>query len=70
MNRAFNKGLSRIAFSVSNSNLCELLYQQDETDAKLEALTMDVHSIHGEITSLKQGLHKFEEKSRLPIPNN
>jgi uncharacterized FlaG/YvyC family protein len=23
---------------------------------------MDVHNIHGEITSLKQGLHKLEEK--------
>lgn len=28
--------------------------RQEETDAKLEALTMDVHKLHGEVTSLKQ----------------
>lgn len=29
--------------------------RQEETDAKLESLTMDVHKIHGELSSLKQG---------------
>lgn len=28
--------------------------RQEETDAKLGALTMDVHKIHGEITSIKE----------------
>ena len=45
-----------------NELMTALLYRQDETDAKLEALAMDVHNIHGEIASLKQGLHKLEKK--------
>lgn len=45
-----------------NELMTALLHRQDETDAKLEALATDVHNIHGEIASLKQGLHKLEEK--------
>lgn len=45
-----------------NELMTALLHRQDETDAKLEALATDVHSIHGEIASLKQVLHELEEK--------
>lgn len=45
-----------------NKLMTALLHRQDETDAKLEALATDVHSIHGEIASLKQSLHELEEK--------
>ena len=31
-----------------------LLDRQDETDAKLEALTMEVHQLKGEVAELKQ----------------
>ncbi|GMO01444.1 hypothetical protein [Parageobacillus thermoglucosidasius] len=45
-----------------NELMTALLHRQDETDAKLEAPATDVHIIHGEIASLKQGLHELEEK--------
>jgi hypothetical protein len=40
-----------------NGLMMALLHRQDET------LTMGIHHIHAEITSLKQGLHKLEEKA-------
>ncbi|KYD32460.1 hypothetical protein [Parageobacillus toebii] len=46
-----------------NELMTALLHRQDETDAKLEALATDIHNIHGEITFLKQDLHKLEEKA-------
>ncbi|MBE2940610.1 hypothetical protein [Anoxybacillus flavithermus] len=39
-----------------------LLHRQDETDAKLEALTMDVHHMRGEMTAMKQEIHTLNEK--------
>ncbi|AST05664.1 hypothetical protein AF2641_01370 [Anoxybacillus flavithermus] len=39
-----------------------LLHRQDETDAKLEALTMDVHHMRGEMTAMKQEIHALNEK--------
>ncbi|XWN51302.1 hypothetical protein L0P96_08680 [Anoxybacillus flavithermus] len=39
-----------------------LLHPQDETDAKLEALTMDVHHMRGEMTAMKQEIHALNEK--------
>lgn len=29
--------------------------RQEETDAKLDSISMDVHKLHGEVTSLKEG---------------
>ena len=31
-----------------------ILHRQDETDAKLDHLTIDVHKLHGEVTQLKE----------------
>jgi len=39
-----------------------LLHRQEETDAKLESLTMDVHRMHGEITAMKQEIRMLSEK--------
>ncbi|ANB59967.1 hypothetical protein GFC30_718 [Anoxybacillus amylolyticus] len=39
-----------------------LLHRQEETDAKLEALTMDVHHMRGEMTAMKQEIHALNEK--------
>ncbi|MBW7651824.1 hypothetical protein [Anoxybacillus sp. ST4] len=39
-----------------------LLHRQDETDAKLEALTMDVHHMRGEMAAMKQEIHALHEK--------
>jgi len=33
-----------------------LLHRQDETNAALEALAMDVHQLHGEVSSIHQRL--------------
>ncbi|WP_334072177.1 MULTISPECIES: hypothetical protein [Paenibacillus] len=35
--------------------------RQDETDAKLDALSMDVHKLHGELSSLKEGQERHEK---------
>lgn len=35
--------------------------RQEETDAKLESLTLDVHKVHGELSSLKQGQERQEK---------
>ncbi|MBB5325164.1 peptidoglycan hydrolase CwlO-like protein [Anoxybacillus tepidamans] len=39
-----------------------LIHRQEETDAKLESLTMDVHRMHGEITAMKQEIRTLNEK--------
>ncbi len=46
-----------------------LLHRQEETDAKLEALTMDVHHMRGEMTAMKQEIHALNEKLT-PTMNN
>lgn len=33
----------------------------EETDAKLESLAMDVHKLHGELSSLKQGQERQDK---------
>ncbi|EQB94398.1 hypothetical protein GA8_17165, partial [Geobacillus sp. A8] len=39
-----------------------LLHRQDETDAALDALAMDVHKLHGEVSSIHQRLDALEKK--------
>ncbi len=40
-----------------NTNLTRAIFdRQEETDAKLEALTMDVHNLHVEVTDIKTRL--------------
>lgn len=39
-----------------------LIHRQEETDTKLESLTMDVHRMHGEITAMKQEIRTLNEK--------
>jgi len=34
--------------------------RHEETDAKLDALSMDVHKLHGELTHLKEGQERHE----------
>lgn len=54
------------ALKNGQKGLCDLmnalLHRQDETDAKLEALTMDVHHMRGEMTAMKQEIHALNEK--------
>jgi chromosome segregation ATPase len=38
-----------------------ILDRQDETDAKLEALAMDVHYIKGEVTAMKQDIAELKQ---------
>lgn len=35
---------------------------QEETDAKLENLTMDVHKMHGDVTSIKEQLSELQSE--------
>lgn len=35
-------------------------YRQDETDAKLDALSMDVHKLHGELVTLNERQERHE----------
>lgn len=38
-----------------NTQMIRAIYdRQEETDARQEALTMDVHRLHGEVTSIKE----------------
>lgn len=36
-------------------------HRQEETDAKLDSLSMDVHKIHGELSSIKSGQERHEK---------
>ena len=38
-----------------------ILDRQDETDAKLEALTMEVHQLKGEVAELKQDVAELKQ---------
>ena len=38
-----------------------IIDRQEETDAKLEAMSMDVHKIHGELQSLKDGQERQDK---------
>ncbi|WP_096198882.1 hypothetical protein [Bacillus sp. FJAT-45350] len=37
--------------------------RHEETDAKLDSLTMDVHNLHGEVTSMKNDITYFDRKT-------
>ena len=38
-----------------------IIDRQDETDAKLEALTMDVHKIRGDVTEMKEDISSLKQ---------
>ncbi|HHW37246.1 MAG TPA: hypothetical protein GXX18_08425 [Bacillales bacterium] len=45
-----------------NTQLLKALHhRQDETDAKLENLTMDMHLMRGELSSLKEGQERQDK---------
>jgi len=44
----------------TNEIVRAIKHRQEETDAKLDALSMDVHKLHGEVSSLKNGQERQE----------
>ncbi|MNP83219.1 hypothetical protein D3C76_1821030 [compost metagenome] len=47
--------------SETNSIVRAIRDRQEESDAKLDALSMDVHKQHGELSSLKEGQERHEK---------
>lgn len=45
--------LMQVQLGETNAIVRAIRDRQDETDAKLDALSMDVHKLHGELTSVK-----------------
>lgn len=46
-----------------NTQLTKAIFnRQEETDAKLENLTMEVHKIHGDLSSLKDELKDIKDE--------
>lgn len=61
----------KLEITIMNSTLVEhtqliraIIDRQEETDAKLENLTMDVHKMHGDITFIKQELVEIKDEVR------
>ncbi|MEK4513111.1 hypothetical protein [Paenibacillus sp. FSL K6-2524] len=54
------QGLMQIQLNETNTIVRAIRDRQDETDAKLDALSMDVHKLHGELIFLKEGQERHE----------
>lgn len=54
-------GLMQIQLNETNALVRAIRDRQEETDAKLDALSMDVHKLHGEVASIKEGQERHEK---------
>ncbi|AZS18479.1 hypothetical protein EI981_26395 [Paenibacillus lutimineralis] len=54
------QALMQSQLSETNAIVRAIRDRQEETDAKLDALSMDVHKLHGELTHLKEGQERHE----------
>jgi septal ring factor EnvC (AmiA/AmiB activator) len=52
--------LMQTQLNETNEIVRAIRHRQEETDAKLDALSMDVHKLHGEVLSLKDGQERQE----------
>lgn len=53
--------LMQVQLGETNAIVRAIRDRQDETDAKLDALSMDVHKLHGELTSVKATQDRHEK---------
>lgn len=53
--------LMQLQLGETNAIVRAIRDRQDETDAKLDALGMDVHKLHGELTSVKATQDRHEK---------
>lgn len=56
-----SQGLMQIQLNETNAIVRAIRDRQEETDAKLDALSMDVHKLHGEVASIKEGQERHEK---------
>ncbi|WP_435922743.1 hypothetical protein [Paenibacillus sp. DYY-L-2] len=56
-----SQGLMQIQLNETNVIVRAIRDRQEETDAKLDALSMDVHKLHGEVASIKEGQERHEK---------
>ncbi|GAA0407833.1 hypothetical protein [Paenibacillus motobuensis] len=54
------QALMQSQLSETNAIVRAIRDRQEETDSKLDALSMDVHKLHGELTHLKEGQERHE----------
>lgn len=54
------QALMQSQLSETNAIVRAIRDRQEETDAKLDALSMDVHKLHGELTHVKEGQERHE----------
>lgn len=54
------QSLMQSQLSETNAIVRAIRDRQEETDAKLDALSIDVHKLHGELTHLKEGQERHE----------
>lgn len=47
--------LMQIQLKETNQIVSAILNRQDETDAKLDSMAMDIHKLRGDVTELKEG---------------
>ncbi len=53
--------LMQVQLGETNAIVRAIRDRQDETDAKLDALSMDVHKVHGELSSVKSTQDRHEK---------
>lgn len=56
-----SQGLMQIQLNETNAIVRAIRDRQEETDAKLDELSMDVHKLHGEIASIKEDQERHEK---------
>lgn len=56
-----SQGLMQIQLNETNAIVRAIRDRQEETDAKLDALSIDVHKLHGEIASIKEDQERHEK---------
>lgn len=55
------QGLMQTQLQETNEIVRAIRNRQEETDAKLDALSMDVHKLHGEVASIKLNQDRLEK---------
>lgn len=55
------QGLMQTQLQETNEIVRAIRDRQEETDAKLDALSMDVHKLHGEVASIKLNQDRLEK---------